>query len=116
MFKAPRPFSLAWLAVLCAAAGFLLWMDVVRARHIGHVSALGGWDENSPVTVATPAPVAPELTAGNGLIVPGQLTESYHWLAQTQRMFNRGEWRVRHIDYENAPFGRAVYSPSPYRW
>jgi hypothetical protein len=31
-------------------------------------------------------------------------------------MFNRGEWRVRHIDYENAPDGRAVHSPSPYRW
>lgn len=91
-------------------------MDVVRIRHIESVSMLGGWDENPPIAVQTPASVAPELAAGNGLIVPEQLTESYQWLAQTQRMFKRGEWRVRHIDYENAPFGRAVHSPSPYRW
>ncbi|HEY4301575.1 MAG TPA: hypothetical protein VGM73_11915 [Candidatus Didemnitutus sp.] len=116
MIKAPPIYSLAWLAVLCSAGGFLLWMNVVRVRHIEHVSTLGGWNGNPPIAVPDPAPVAPELVAGNGLIVPGQLTESYHWLAQTQRMFNRGEWRVRHIDYENAPFGRAVYSPSPYRW
>ncbi|HEY1253430.1 MAG TPA: hypothetical protein VGF01_01475, partial [Terracidiphilus sp.] len=31
-------------------------------------------------------------------------------------MLNRGEARVRHIDYENAPFGRTVLTPSPYRW
>jgi hypothetical protein len=75
---------------------------------------LGGWSEKPPVAVS--ASSAPELAADNHLIVSEQLTESYHWLAQTQRMFNRGEWRVRHIDYENAPDGRAVYTPSPYRW
>ena len=75
---------------------------------------LGGWSEKPPLTVS--ASSAPELESGNKLIVPEQLTESYHWLAQTQRMFIRSEWRVRHIDYENAPYGRAVDSPSPYRW
>src|SRR5258708_5597386 len=116
MIKAPRISSLAWLAVLCSAGGFLLWMNVIRVGHIEHVSTIGGWDENPPIAVPAPASVAPELAAGNGLIVPEHLTESYHLLPQTQRMFNRGEWRVRHIDYENAPFGRAVHSPSPYRW
>ncbi len=116
MIKPVRLSSFAWLAALCVAAGFLLWMNVVRVRHIASVSALGGWGRNPPGAVPAPASVAPELAAGNGLIVPGQLSESYHWLAQTQRMFNRREWRVRHIDYENAPSGRAVNSPSPYRW
>ncbi len=116
MIKPVRISSLAWLAVLCAAAGFLLWMNVVRVRHITYVSTLGSWSGNPPSPVAASASIAPELTAGNGLIVPEQLDESYHWLAQTQRMFNRGEWRVRHIDYENAPSGRAVNSTSPYRW
>jgi hypothetical protein len=110
----PRNSSLAWLAVPLAVCAFLLWMDVVRIRHIESVSMLGGWSEKPPVAVS--ASSAPELAAGNHLIVPEQLTESYHWLAQTQRMFNRGEWRVRHIDYENAPEGRAVHTPSPYRW
>ncbi len=31
-------------------------------------------------------------------------------------MLDRGEWRVRHVDYENAPFGHFVYAASPYRW
>ncbi len=106
--------SLAWLAVPFAACVFLLWMNVVRIRHIEAVSALGGWSDQSPIVIS--AATAPEFTAGNKLIVPEQLTESYHWLAQTQRMFNRNEWRVRHIDYENAPDGRAVHTPSPYRW
>ena len=50
------------------------------------------------------------------MIVPERNSDSYHWIAQTQQMFARGEWRVRRVDYDNAPLGRAVDSPSPYRW
>jgi hypothetical protein len=50
------------------------------------------------------------------LIVPGHDNTSFEWLDQTQQMFALGQWRVRHIDYENAPFGHQVDSPSPYRW
>src|SRR5258708_20692084 len=113
MIKAPRISSLAWLAVLCSAGGFLLWMNVIRVGHIEHVSTIGGWDENPPIAVPAPASVAPELAAGNGLIVPEQLTESYHWLAQTQPMFNRGEWRGRPHHYHKNPFRPAGASPSP---
>lgn len=88
-------------------------MNVVRIRHIESVSMLGEGSEKTPAVVSASTR---ELAPGNRLILPAQLTGSYHWLAQTQRMFNRGEWRVRHIDYENAPDGRAVYAPSPYRW
>ncbi len=108
----PRSSSLSWLAVLLGALAFLVWTNVVRIRHIEYVNEQGGGSERTIVA----ATATPELTAGNSLIVPEQLTASYHWIAQTQRMFNRGEWRVRHIDYENASFGRAVNSPSPYRW
>jgi hypothetical protein len=50
------------------------------------------------------------------LIVPGHHNESFEWLDQTRQMFDRGEWRVRRVDYENAPVGHAVYAASPYRW
>lgn len=50
------------------------------------------------------------------LIVPEHNNRSYQWIAETQQMLARDEWRVRHIDYENAPAGRAVHSASPYRW
>src|SRR5450755_2654362 len=97
--KPSRISSLGWLAVRFAACVLLIWMNVVRIRHIESVSMLGGWSEKPPLTVS--ASSAPELESSNKLIVPEQLTESYHWLAQTQRMFKRSEWRVRHIDYEN---------------
>lgn len=116
MIKPLRFSSLAWWAAPLGALGFLVWVNVVRIQHIEHVSALGGWGE-APSVAGTGAPRStPELAAGNGLIVPEQSRESLHWIAQTQRMFLRGESRVRHIDYENAPFGRAVHTASPYRW
>lgn len=55
-------------------------------------------------------------TEGRRLIVPEHIGVSYGWIVQAQHMIERGEWRVRHIDYENAPFGRSVGSASPYRW
>ena len=50
------------------------------------------------------------------LIVPEHNNPSYQWIEETQLMLARGDWRVRHVDYENAPFGREVHSASPYRW
>ncbi len=50
------------------------------------------------------------------LLAPGHNNKSYQWIAQTQTMIATREWRVRHVDYDNAPAGRPVYSPSPYRW
>ena len=50
------------------------------------------------------------------LIFSDRNEESFHWIAQTQQMFAQNKWRVRHVDYDNAPFGRAVNTPSPYRW
>ena len=50
------------------------------------------------------------------LIVPEHDNTSYGWLDQTRQMFARREWRVRRVDYENAPFGHDIESASPYRW
>ena len=50
------------------------------------------------------------------LLIPGHSNASFEWLDQTREMFARGEWRVRRVDYENAPYGREVHAASPYRW
>lgn len=42
--------------------------------------------------------------------------DGYHWVKQTQQMLARGEWRVRSVDYDNAPAGRAVHWSSPPHW
>ena len=48
--------------------------------------------------------------------MPERNESSFGWIALTQQMFARGEGRVRHVDSDNAPFGREVNATSPYRW
>jgi hypothetical protein len=80
-----------------------------RAVRLSHLEAVAG------------AP-APAVAGSHGLawqprlIIPGHHNESYEWLDQTYQMLAKGEWRVRTVDYENAPGGHDVFSPSPYRW
>jgi hypothetical protein len=100
-----RRSSPAWLAIPFCALVFLAWAGVVRLRHVEYVSAIG---ESAGTAVG--AGWQPRL------IVPDHNNPSYEWLDQTRQMFAQREWRVRHIDYENAPFGRDVYAASPYRW
>ena len=99
------------MIVLLAALGFVGWLDVARVRQVEATSALV---EELPATDAA----SPTGYAGGTrvLIVPEHIDESYQWIAQTQQMLAQREWRVRHIDYENAPFGREVFASSPYRW
>ena len=104
------------MAFLLFALAFVIWIDAVGARRVVYVSGLGGWSEQRPEPGGGKAPPAGYFPRKNWLIVPGHNNESYHWIVQTQQMFARGEWRVRHVDYENAPFGREVDAASPYRW
>jgi hypothetical protein len=99
-----------WLALLCAG-GFLTWGNIQRGERVNHVTAT---DQEGAVIDAD----SPTGYAGGKrwLIVPEHNHRSYQWIAETQQMLARGEWRVRHVDYENAPHGRPVYTASPYRW
>jgi hypothetical protein len=85
------------------ALGAFVFSTALRVRHIEFVSDIG-----------TPPTAGSEWRPK--LIVPGHHNESYEWLDQTRQMFATGDWRVRHVDYENAPIGHDVSSASPYRW
>lgn len=106
-----RLLSQAWIATLLLALGFVIWTNERQIQHLEQLSALGG-----------PAPAldasSPTGYAGGvrTLVAPGHNNESYQWIVQTQQMLATGEWRLRHIDYDNAPIGRTVASPSLYRW
>lgn len=95
---------------LCAF-GFLVWADYARVQRVQYVSSIDR--EDVAVDAASPTGYGGGL---RWLIVPEHNSRSYQWIAETQQMLARGEWRVRHVDYENAPFGREVHSASPYRW
>jgi hypothetical protein len=98
---------------VCACA-FLAWAGHVRMERVEYVSGLAGraravdaLDGRSPTGYAD---------GQRELVIPGRNEASFHWIEQTQQMLATGELRVRHVDYENAPFGRDVSSASPYRW
>jgi hypothetical protein len=104
---------LAWLAALILALVFLIWTSWARIERISYVSGLFDWSGESSSSFGIPAS---EGAWTPRLIIPEHNNSSYEWLDQTRQMFARDEWRVRHIDYENAPFGRDVFAASPYRW
>lgn len=100
-----------WLFALVSACAFGLWLTVVRVQRVEFVTNL----------VPTDAVVDPSSATGYAhglrqLIVPEPNSAACQWIVQTQQMLARGEWRVRHEDYDNAPVGREVLSASPYRW
>lgn len=111
MFPPRRLPPYAWIVALIVALGFLGWLNLRRSERLGQLGALGN-----------PAPAldarSPTGYAGGmrHLLAPGHNNESYQWIAQTQQMIATGDWRLRHVDYDNAPNGRAVTSPSVYRW
>ena len=86
-------------------------MDGVRAHRVEFVSKLGGIE--LAADEASPTGYAGGLRR---MIAPEHNNESYQWIVQTQLMISQGEWRLRHVNYDNAPVGREVRSPSPYRW
>ena len=106
-----RISSYAWILVLLVTGVFLGWINFVRAERVNYVTDLVATE--AVVDAASPTGYAGGLRR---LIAPEHNNDSYQWIAQTQQMLARGEWRVRQVDYDNAPLGRAVITPSPYRW
>ncbi|HEX2855608.1 MAG TPA: hypothetical protein VHO24_20400 [Opitutaceae bacterium] len=105
-----RSNSRAWIVVLACACGFLIWINYRRAQRVESVT-------NTEREAVADANSSTGYAGGKRwLIVPEHNNRSYQWIAETQQMLAQGEWRVRRIDYENAPLGREVHSASPYRW
>ncbi|MFZ5495657.1 MAG: hypothetical protein ACOZE5_10030 [Verrucomicrobiota bacterium] len=109
----PKAATTLWI-LLVAAVVWTMLNDRARIRRIGRVTGLPEWSVDAPKA----DPASPTGYAGGWrrLILPEHNYRSFLWIAQTQRMLAEGSWRVRHIDYENAPQGRASNLPSPYAW
>src|SRR6266542_2083124 len=110
-----RIFPRCWIVAPILACSFLIWINSRRTERVRYVSGLAG---QPPVVEAT---ASASLHTGNtsvlpALIVPERNEVSFNWLAQTQQMLVQKQCRLRHVDYDNAPFGRDTQSASPYRW
>jgi len=106
-----RSSSSVWIAVSLSAFGFLFWLTNARLHRVDYAT-------NLVPTELTADPASPTGYTGGlrQLIAPEHNNDSYQWILQTQDMLAHRDWRVRHVSYDNAPVGRTVLTPSPYRW
>jgi hypothetical protein len=101
-----------WPVVIMAAVAFVGWNSAVRVAHIDAVTALAGGDAQA----VDPASPTGYVGGARPLIVPVRDPRSLQWVLQAQELQARGTWRLDRVAYDNAPLGREVWSPSPYRW
>ncbi|HVZ64657.1 MAG TPA: hypothetical protein VG936_08815 [Lacunisphaera sp.] len=114
MSASPKIAPAALIVAVLMAGSLLAWTNLRRAQRIGYVTSL-----------AQPAGQAPAVDAGSptgyvrgqrNLIVPERDEATFALIAETQQMFATGRWRIRHVDFDNAPAGREERSTSPARW
>ena len=119
MLRSPPPPSSgiqSWVAaaVLVAVVIFTVWDAKLRS---GHILAMS---ESYGVTVDAPAANADSPTGyadgRRSLVLSLGAADTAHWIMQTQEMIARGDWRIRHVDYDNAPAGREVHWSAPLHW
>jgi hypothetical protein len=111
MTLSDRFTSKGWMLAPACALAFILWSDLAR---VSRVELVSGFDTSGAVI----DPHSPTGYAGGKrwLVVPEHNNPTYQWIGETQLMLARGDWRVRSVENENAPYGRDVHSASPYRW
>jgi hypothetical protein len=88
--------------------------SAARIRHLIVIEKLYG------VQVAAPVPSVASPTGYDhgrrNLIEPGNSSDTYHWIMQTQAMLAGGPLRLHSVAYDNAPDGREMHWSSPPRW
>jgi hypothetical protein len=105
------PSRLAPFLVALAVAAFCAYSNHSRIARVEAVTSAGDIS-------LTPDPQSPTGWKGGtrALIVANHDNDSQQWIVQAQQSVTRGEWRVRHVEYDNAPIGRDLGRASPYRW
>lgn len=114
MSPVSRLNTFACVVVLGLALGFSVWVNVGRLHRVEYISSLPGRSE--PVDGYSNTSATGYADGQRELIVPERNEGSFAWIEETQAMLSAGEWRVRHVGSDNAPYGRVTYSTSPYRW
>ncbi len=108
----PRLSHLFGIIIPLLALGILVALTAFRLRRVDDVTHLVLPD--LAIDVTSPTGYVGGL---RNLIVPEHNNESYQWIIQTQQMLApNGHWRIREVRYDNAPIGRTILTPSPYRW
>ncbi len=101
-----------WILILGGALLFLTADSLHELAAVRRVAAVAEALRPEPARDDT-SPTGRRWGQRNQIL---ESTDGYHWVMQTQQMVANGGWRVRHVDYDNAPFGRDVHWASPLHW
>lgn len=104
----------AWVAALIAALALAAGDAASRIRRVEFVSGVAGNLAEAPAGDAD-SPTGYAL-GRRTLVLPDTGEDGCQWIMQTQAMLAGGDWRVRRVDYDNAPGGRETHWASPLRW
>nr|MDI1247655.1 hypothetical protein [Lacunisphaera sp.] len=95
--------------------GALLFLGADSARKLGALRAATALGEAGRPAPALSAASSTGYEGGRRNLIL-ESTDGYHWVMQTQQLIATGDWRLRRIDYDNAPDGREVHWCSPLHW
>ncbi|MGH8046549.1 MAG: hypothetical protein ACREKL_04825, partial [Chthoniobacterales bacterium] len=87
--------------LICLGIGLWLVANTLRWQH-----ALEGYEARFTPALELPGADKPIFLS----------SDSYEWLSHAQRMASTGEWRIRHTDIDNAPYGRAMHWSQSIAW
>lgn len=113
MTSLSRKKSLLWALIPLGVLLLVAWFDRSAINRNEAVSAL--FDQNL-ILVTDGDSLSGYAEGRRRQIVPGHNLESYEWIVQAEAILHSGEWRQREVEYDNAPIGRTVQSPSAVRW
>ncbi len=112
MRSSPKWTSLAWLLVPLASVAWCVLLNQSRLDRLAELEA------QVPLSAlpASPDPLALPVPAVGTQLTLGAHPESQEWILQTTLAQKTGTWRLREVDYDNAPRGRITHRAAPYRW
>lgn len=105
-----RPTTLAWLALVALSAG---WVALAGSRRIEQIRQTS---DQAPVAAVDESSPTGYTDGTRGLLLPLGALPAQARLMDVQAMSAAGRWSIAHASYDNAPEGRPVHGPAPYRW
>lgn len=113
MTSEPAKTSPLWAVVPLLVMGLAVWF---HASAIARVEAVSAQFADNLILIPEAESPSGYAEGRRAQIVPGHNLESYEWIVQAENIRATGDWRIREVDYDNAPNGRTVQSPSAARW
>ncbi len=112
MTEPAKTLRICCVTIILAAFAFVVADSVMRMRTIDAVTDFR-FDSTRPLAEDSHTPSGYEGNQHN-LVDPS--VDAEHWLLQTQLMLSGGGARIRWVDYDGPPDGRAVHWSSFLRW